>query len=97
MVDLGGYLLGAIQLALVVIPIGFGAYRLRQRLLPSWQGASARLIESIVAVALIIWISELLGAVGLFYAGALIGAALLVAGILVLWPAGPVSDRGLSL
>ncbi|HST70271.1 MAG TPA: hypothetical protein VLI94_11515 [Solirubrobacterales bacterium] len=97
MVDLGGYLLGVVQLALVIGPIGFGAYRLRQRLLPSWEGASARLVESIVGIALLIWISELLGAFGVFYAGALIAAALLVAGTLVLWPAGPVSDRGLSL
>jgi hypothetical protein len=97
MVDFGSYLLGAAQLALVVLPIGFSAYRLRQRLLPSWDGAPARLVETIVGVALVIWISELLGVFGLFYAGTLIGAAVLVAGTLVLWPAGPVSDRGLSL
>ena len=97
MVDLGGYLLGVAQLVLVVGPIGFSAYRLRQRLLPAWEGAPARLVESIVGIALLIWISELLGAIGLFYAGALIAAALLIAGTMVLWPAGPVSDRGLSL
>ena len=91
MVSLGSYLLGALQLTLVLAPICFSAFRLRQRLLPAWSGASARLVESIVAVALIIWISELLGAVGLFYAGALIAAALLVAGTMVLWPAGPAA------
>ena len=97
MVDLGGYLWGVAQLALVVGPLAFSAYRLRGRLLPEWEGAPARLVESIVFVALLIWISELLGAIGLFYAGALIVAALLIAGTLVLWPAGPVPDRGLSL
>jgi hypothetical protein len=97
MVDLGSYLLGALQLALVVGPICFVAYRLRQKLLPTWAGAPARLVESVAAVALLIWISEILGTFGLFYAGALIVAALLVAGTMVLWPAGPVSDRGLSL
>jgi hypothetical protein len=97
MVDLGGYLLGVVQLALVVGPLAFSAYRLRQRLLPAWEGAPARLVESIVFVALLIWISEVLGAIGLFYAGALIAAALLIVGTMVLWPAGPVSDRGLSL
>jgi hypothetical protein len=91
MVDLGGYLLGVAQLALVIGPIGFSAYRLRQRLLPAWEGAPARLVEAIVGIALLIWISELLGAVGLFYAGALVAAALLVAGTMVLWPAGPVA------
>lgn len=83
MVDLGSYLLGAVQLALVLIPIGYSSYRLRQRLLPAWSGASARLVESIVGVALVIWISELLGTFGLFYAGTLIAASLLLA--LVAW------------
>ena len=92
MVDLGSYLLGAVQLALVVVPVGFSAYWLRQRLLPSWVGAPARLVEAIVGIALVIWLSEILGMFGLFYAGALIAAVLLVAGTLVLWPAGPVAD-----
>jgi hypothetical protein len=64
MVDLGGYLLAAVQLALVVVPVGFSAYRLRQRLLPAWEGAPARLVEAIVGVALVIWLSEVLGACG---------------------------------
>jgi hypothetical protein len=91
MVDLGGYLLAAVQLALVVVPVGFSAFRLRRRLLPAWEGAPARLVEAIVGVALVIWLSELLGVFGLFYAGALIGGALLVAGTVALWPAGPVT------
>jgi hypothetical protein len=91
MVDLGSYLLGVVQLALVVAPLAFSAYRLRQRLLPAWTGAPARLVESIVWVALLIWLSELLGLFGLFYAGTLIAAALLVAGTVALWPAGPVT------
>ncbi|MGN6558703.1 MAG: hypothetical protein ACTHLH_11945, partial [Solirubrobacterales bacterium] len=90
MVDLGSYLLGALQLALVVGPVCFSAYKLRQKLLPTWTGTPARLVESIAAVSLIIWISEILGTFGLFYAGALIVAALLVAGTVALWPAGPV-------
>src|SRR4051812_31468546 len=78
MVSAGSYLLGAFQLALVAVPICFAAYRLRQRLLPTWIGAPARLVESIAAVALLIWLSEILGTVGLFYAGALIAASLLL-------------------
>jgi hypothetical protein len=91
MVDLGGYLLGVAQLALVVVPVGFSAYKLRERLLPAWEGAPARLVESIVGVAIVIWISEGLGTFGLFYAGALIAASLLVAGTVAFWPAGPVT------
>src|SRR5690242_9575322 len=91
MVDLGGYLLGVAQLALVVVPLAFSAYRLRQRLLPAWEGAPARLVESIAGIAFVIWLSELLGTFGLFYAGALIVAALLVAGTVAFWPAGPAA------
>ncbi|HEV2791028.1 MAG TPA: hypothetical protein VGV69_06990 [Solirubrobacterales bacterium] len=79
MLSLGSYLLGAAQLAVVVIAVGFSAYQLRQRLLPEWEGAPARLVESIVAVALVICLSQVLGTFGLFYAGALIGASILLA------------------
>jgi hypothetical protein len=89
--SLGSYLWGAAQVAVVALTLGFSAYRLRRRLLPAWQGAPARLVEAIVAVALLIWIVQILGTFGLFYAGALIAAAALVAGTVALWPAGPVA------
>jgi len=79
MVSLGSYLLGAAQLAAVVLSVGFTAYRLRSRLLPSWQGAPARLVEAIAAVALVIWASEALGVLGLLYPGALVAVTVLVA------------------
>jgi hypothetical protein len=88
MVDLGGYLLGVAQLALVVVPIGFSAYRLRQRLLPTWEGAPARLVESILAIALPTWLSEILGIFGLFYAGTLIATSLLLSLAITLLPGG---------
>jgi len=68
-------------LALVVVggSIGFTAYRLRQRLMPAWEGAPARLVESIVAITLLIWLGEILGTFGLFYAWTFVGASLLVA------------------
>lgn len=91
MLSLGSYLWGAAQVAIVLAALGFSAYRLRQRLLPDWDGASARLVESVVGVALLIWVSEILGTFGLLYAGALIGAILLVAGTVAVWPAGPVT------
>ena len=91
MLSLGSYLLGAAEIALVALSLGFSAYRLRGRLMPAWEGAPARLVEAIVAVALLTWISEILGAVGLLYAGTLIGACVLVAGTVAFWPAGPVT------
>jgi hypothetical protein len=91
MLDLGSYLLGVAQLAAVAGSIGFSAYRLRARLLPTWHGAPARLVEAIVSIALLIWISELLGAFGLFYAGTLIAACALLALVVAFLPAGPVT------
>ena len=90
MLSLGSYLLGAAELAVVALSLGFSAYRLRRRLMPAWEGAPARLVEAIVAVALLTWISEALGTFGLLYAGALVGACALAAGAIALWPAGPV-------
>jgi len=79
MVSLGSYLLGAAQVALVALSLGFAAYRLRGRLMPTWEGAPARLVESVVGVALLIWTSEILGSFGLLYAGTLVGACALIA------------------
>ena len=88
MLSLGSYLLGAAQAATLVAALGFAAYRLRARLLPDWLGPPARLVESIFAVALLIWLSELLGTVELFYAGTLLAAAILVASAAAFSPAG---------
>jgi hypothetical protein len=72
--------------------IGFTAYRLRQRLMPAWEGAPGRLVESIVAIALLIWLGEILGTVGLFYDWIFVGASLLIAiAAKALLPAGPVA------
>jgi predicted membrane channel-forming protein YqfA (hemolysin III family) len=90
MLSLGSYLLGAAEVAVVAISLGFSAYRLRRRLMPAWEGAPARLVEGIVAVTLLTWISEILGTVGLLYPGTLIAACALVAGTIAFWPAGPV-------
>jgi hypothetical protein len=79
MLNLGSYLLGAAEIALVALSLGFSAYRLRRRLMPAWDGAPARLVEAIAAVALLTWISEILGTFDLLYAGALVGVSALVA------------------
>jgi hypothetical protein len=88
MPSLGSYLLGAAELALVALSLGFSAYRLRERLMPSWEGAPARLVEAIVAVALLTWISEILGTFALLYAGALVGACVLFAAAVAASPVG---------
>src|SRR4051794_3105266 len=68
----------------VGLSVGFTAYRLRQRLLPAWGGAPARLVEAVVAIALLIWLGEVLGTAGLFYDWALVGSSLLLAAAVLL-------------
>jgi hypothetical protein len=90
-VSAGSYVLAAAQLLALVAVIGFSAWRLRARLLPDWEGGAARLVEVLVAVALLTWIAEALGTFGLLYAGTLIAAGAVLAVALSLWlplPAG---------
>ncbi|HEX5374884.1 MAG TPA: hypothetical protein VFW48_01890 [Solirubrobacterales bacterium] len=92
MVSAGTYILGILGLSAVGLSLGFTAYRLRQRLLPAWDGAPARLVESVVAIALLIWIGEILGTFSLLYAWTLVGSSILLAGLAwTLRPAGPVA------
>jgi len=78
-VSTGSYILSAILLAVLVLSLGFSAVRLRQRFLPDWEGAPAYLVDAIVGVALLIWLSELLGVIGLFYAWILVLASMALA------------------
>jgi hypothetical protein len=85
----GSYLLGAAQLAVLALATGYAAWILRARLMPGWRGAPARLVEVTVAVGLVTGVSEILGTFGLLYAGALIGAMVLVALAAQVVPARP--------
>ena len=88
-VSAGSYILDAAGVGALVLSLGFSAVRLRQRLLPSWEGAPARLVESIVGVALLVWLSELLGVLNLLYAWSLLAAALaLLGGVVLAWGPG---------
>src|SRR5262249_14954205 len=74
----GDYLFGVLGLAAVAIPMALAAVRLRRRLLAGWEGAPARLVEAVLAVALLTVILQLLGAFGIIYAAVLIPVVLLV-------------------
>ena len=78
MVSAGAYVAGVLELAVVLGSLVYAATRLRARLLPAWEGAPARLAEAILGVALLVWVGELLGVVGLLREGALVGACALV-------------------
>jgi hypothetical protein len=87
--SLGSYLLGAAQLAVLALGFGCAAWLLRSRLLPGWRGAPARLVEAVTAIGLLTVAAEVLGTFGLLYAGALVGAAVLVALVARLVPVHP--------
>jgi hypothetical protein len=62
----GDYLLGALELALILGSLAFAAWRVRGLILASWSGAPARLAECVLGVVGLIWLCELLGSIGLF-------------------------------
>jgi hypothetical protein len=83
-VSAGSYILSVVLLALLVGSLGFSAVRLRKRLLPDWEGAPAHLVEAIVGIALLVWLSELLGVIGLLYAWTLVPASAVLASAIAL-------------
>jgi hypothetical protein len=82
----GSYVLSAALLTILVISLGFSAVCLRRRLMPAWEGAPAHLVEAVAGVALLVWLSELLGVVDLLYAGTLVAAAALLAAVIAVGP-----------
>jgi hypothetical protein len=85
-VTVARYALGIAALLIVCGSLGYAAVVLRRRWFPGSDGALARLCEAVVALALLIAVAELLGAIGLFRlvpiaaACAVIGAVALRAG-----------------
>ena len=90
MLDLPRYLLGVVEILLLVGFAWLGALRVRQRLLPDFSGAPAHLAAAVVALALLLWVAELLGSAGLLEPLAyLVAIAVLGVGIwAVVSPAG---------
>jgi hypothetical protein len=86
-VSSGSYVLSAALLAVVASSVGFAAFRLRRRLLPAWEGAPARLVEAVLAVALLVWLCELLGLLGILYTSTLVLESLLLAAGVAAWTA----------
>jgi len=74
----GDYVLGTVELAAVVAALAFGAYRARALLLPSWSGAPARLVEIVLGVTVMVWVSEALGTFGAFEEYAVLAATIAV-------------------
>jgi len=66
MLDLPRYLLGVLEVALLAGLAVLGAAPTRRRLLPAFSGASSGLVTTVLALALLIWVAEILGSFGLF-------------------------------
>jgi hypothetical protein len=83
--------------ALFVPPV-FAAVKVRERLLPSWAGANARVVELVCAATTVLSVSQLLGMFGAFRAWALYPAIIVVSAIEVVvartgWSDGPPIER----
>ncbi|HEY5052440.1 MAG TPA: hypothetical protein VII45_03425 [Solirubrobacterales bacterium] len=87
MLGAGRYLLGVAEIAALTGFAGVGASRIRARLLPEPEGAPAHLATIVLALALLLWVGELLGTAGLFEAGPYLAAVALVGG--GIWALGP--------
>src|SRR3954453_9857838 len=74
----GDYLQGSIELIVVAAAVGYAAVALRERLLPGWSGASARLGEVVLGLSLLVVIAELVGVVGLYRPGWVLLATVVV-------------------
>ncbi len=79
----GRVLVGAVLLALALVPLAGGAWALSGRLL-GWRGVPARLVEVVLAVSTFVVVAELLGVVGL-YRVAPMEIGLVVAGAAEWW------------
>jgi hypothetical protein len=68
MLGVGRYLLGAIDLVLIIGFAWLGATAVRRRLVPALDGITAALATSVLALAGLLWTAELLGSFGWFTA-----------------------------
>jgi hypothetical protein len=93
--SLGRYLLGAGEIALILVAVGYGAMRLRARLLPDWSGAPARLAEIVIGTAALLAAIELVGIAHILDPAPVLAAAVL-AGLLLAWFGSPL-DRGVRV
>ncbi|MGI8920916.1 MAG: hypothetical protein ACR2HD_04465 [Solirubrobacteraceae bacterium] len=64
--------------AVALVPLWLAAARMRAALLPGARGSLSRLAEIVGTVCLLVWVLELLGAVGLFRTGWVIAGCLVV-------------------
>ena len=87
------YALGVLSLVLICGSLLLGAGALLRRYLDGWSGALASLAQSLIAVAMLVGILEVLGAVGLFRLVPIVLACVAV-GVGTAVRSRPVASRG---
>jgi hypothetical protein len=75
----GDYVLGIAGLAAIAVSLALAARALRRRLMPGWTATPALLADAVLAIALFVAVSELLGLVGLLEGPILVAACLVAA------------------
>jgi hypothetical protein len=96
MLDAADYLLGVLELLVILLGAAAGATRLRTRLLAGWAGAPAWLAAVVLALALVLGVAELLGSFGAFAElPFVLGVAAAGIAIRVLVPPGPAAPGAL--
>jgi hypothetical protein len=88
----GRYLLGVVEILLLVGAAGLGGTALRRWLLPRFEGAPAYLAAAVLSLALLIWAAEILGTFSAFDPVPYL-LLVLVAGV-VLWKFAPRPPEG---
>lgn len=95
------YLLGFGQLAAILVPLAYAAFRLRRELLPGWSGAPALVADLVAGITLATLLAEILGTFGAFTdvgygVGAVAVAALVALAAARLGSRSPQGDAGPS-
>jgi len=80
MLGVGRYLLGVVELGVLVGFAWLGATSVCRRLVPRLDGLVAQLATALLAIAGLLWIAEVLGSVGWFKAGPYLAAVVVVGG-----------------
>jgi hypothetical protein len=75
----GDYLLGSLELLVILAPVVWAAWRIRGSVLPDWSGAPARLAEAILGLSILILLAEALGTFGAFTDAGIILGSIVVA------------------
>ncbi len=78
MLGLGRYLLGVVELGLIVGFAWLGAASVRRRLVSELGGVPGQLATAVLVIAGLLWIAEVLGTVGWFKAGAYLASVIVV-------------------